>query len=506
MTAAAGAMSSEDQGLVNLRSKIDHIVVLMMENRSFDHMLGYLSLEGGRTDVDGLAEGMENTLADDGKKYAIHLAQGTTLLKAQDPCHAWDCVHKQLANDNAGFVQNYWDTRTPEAKAAKPRIVQPGNVMAYHNAEQLPVYDFLARNYCICDRWFCSIPAPTLPNRLYAVAGTSGGYKSGSASLFNLHTFVRHLDKAHADWCWYIHTLPPTVWVADPEYAIFHGGSIAWFQNTERWPWFHPTFLERAAQGNLPAVSWIDPHFVDVVPLGSNDDHPPTDLRAGQELVFRLYSALANSPAWDRTMLVITYDEHGGFYDHVSPATAAPPPPDERPDFRAYGPRVPAIVVSPWVEAGVVATWPDSDDKIVFDHTSLIKTILLRFCRQDDGTIPHMSARVDGANHLGHLLTAGSPRPAPDFQPLLDPLKAFRADRLDAHVALHQTGEAAAPADISDFQKELLAARESLVAGGALDRYFTSKGRQSLHGPLAPAVPGQEPPGHAPPPPPDLPH
>jgi phospholipase C len=496
-------MADVDVGLANLRSKIDHIVVLMLENRSFDHMLGYLSLTGGRDDIDGLKAGMSND--HEGKTFEIHPASGTTLNKSQDPCHAWDCVHTQLSDSNAHFVDNYWATRTPEALAERPRVVDPKNVMAYHTPAQLPVYDFLAQNFCVCDRWFCSVPGPTLPNRLYAIAGTSGGHKQGRASLFNLHTFVRHLDAAHADWCWFIHSAPPVVWVADPDYALFHGGSIAWFNHHEQWPWFHPTFMERAAKGTLPAVSWIEPLFVDVVgsAMPTNDDHPPSDIRAGQELVLRIYSALANSPAWDRTMLVITYDEHGGFYDHVNPAASAPPPQDDHAadGFNAYGPRVPAIIVSPWVKAASTAL-DASGEKLVLDHTSLIKTILERFCRRDDGTIPHMTTRVATANHLGAVLTADKPRPAPKYEHLLEPLKQFHADRLDAEIDLHITGiSAGAQPDLSDFQKELLAARESLVSGGAMERYFSN--RTSLHGPLAPAAPGQSPPGQAPPPPPE---
>jgi phospholipase C len=490
----------ESAALAALRSKVDHIVVLMLENRSFDHMLGYLSMPTanggrGRTDVDGLKPGMSNE--HDGKSYEVHPAQGTTLKKSQDPCHSWDCVHKQLSDNNAHFVDSYMATRPPEALTEKPRVVQPGNVMAYHTPEQLPVYDFLAENFCVCDRWFCSLPGPTLPNRLYSIAGTSGGYKAGSASLFHLKSFVRELDAAHADWSWFIHSLPPVVWVADPDYAVQHGGSIAWFDHHEPFPFFHPTFMQRAASGKLPAVSWIEPLFVDIVgnSLPTNDDHPPSDIRAGQELVLRIVNALANSPAWERTMLVITYDEHGGFYDHVNPATSAPPPADDLPEFRAYGPRVPAIVVSPWVAPRSTAV--AGGEKIVFDHTSLIKTILERFCRRDDGTIPHMGARVDAANHLGWVLTEDEPRDPPKLAQLLAPMKEFRGDALEALIQQHVDGTLGGLPDLSDFQKEMLAARESLVASGVLNRYFGA--RTSLHGPLAPVVPAA--PGPPAPPP-----
>jgi len=495
----------EATGLANLRSKIDHIVVLMLENRSFDHMLGYLSLTGGRDDVDGLQADMSNRWAEDGKEYKIVASQGTTLKKAQDPSHSWGSVHDQLKDGNAHFVDDYMKTRAPEAKRPPNQVAFPRNVMAYHTPDQVPVYDFLAENFCICDRWFCSVPGPTLPNRLYSIGGSSGGHKDGKPSLFNVHTFVRHLDKAHVSWSWFIHSPPPMVWVADPEYALFHGGSIAWFKNHEPWPWFHDTFMQRAANNKLPSVSWIEPLFVDVVgnAMPTNDDHPPSDIRAGQELVLSVYSALAHSEAWPRTMLVITYDEHGGFFDHVNPDKEVGKPKDDRAKdgFDAYGPRVPAIVVSPWVEPRTSARDPDGD-RIVFDHTSLIRTILERFCRHDDGSIPQMGARVNNANHLGHLLTRDAPRDPPAFDHVLAPLKEFRGDRLEAMVESHAEGLLKGAPDLSDFQKQLLTARESLVSGGAFNRYFSE--RTSLHGQLAPATPGQIPPGTAPPPPPEL--
>src|SRR6202030_2792052 len=115
----------------------------------------------------------------------------------------------------------------------------------------------------------------------------------------------------------------------------------------------HASFLDHAAEGDLPAVSWIDPIFVDLTfgPAGSNDDHPPSDLHAGQKLILEIFDAVIQSPAWGKMLLVITYDEHGGFHDHVPP----PPCQDDTPSMRKLGPRVPALVVSPWVGKRQVA-------------------------------------------------------------------------------------------------------------------------------------------------------
>ena len=171
------------------------------------------------------------------------------------------------------------------------------------------------------------------------------------------------------------------------------------------------------ATAPLPPVSWIDPAFTNFNPLGFpvNDDHPPADIKDGQDLVLAAYDALASSPQWEASLLVIVYDEHGGFYDHVPPPQAA----DDEPDmFGHYGVRVPAIIVSPWVEPRTVSS-------TVFDHTSIIKTILLRFCPQalsERQPTPARRAklgpqypglRVARASHLGELLTRSTPRPAP---------------------------------------------------------------------------------------------
>lgn len=157
------------------------------------------------------------------------------------------------------------------------------------------------------------------------------------------------------------------------------------------------SFLQLAKKGELPGLSWIDPDFA-AWPPGSksgNDDHPPSSVRQGQKLVGKIYNALQRSPKWDKTLFVVTYDEHGGFYDHVIPPKNAK---DRWAHLRRYGLRVPALVISPWVGKRVVS-------HEIFDHTSILKTILLRFCRRSNGSIPHMSKRVDAATPLSVLLT-----------------------------------------------------------------------------------------------------
>ncbi len=417
----------------------------MLENRSFDHMLGYLKLEGGNPDVDGLDAGMSNPHG--GKPFLVHRLQETVF--KNDPGHSSAAVEQQLSNDNGGFVTNYAE-RHPED--------DPGLIMGYHNGSDLPVYDHLARTFCVCDRWFCSVPGATWPNRLYAVAAQSPSKDNKRVPIYDLPAFVRHLDAAKVGWGWYAHDIA-TLRLTDGKYRVGHGSKFFWFDRTT---FLNPvSFLDHAASGDLPAVSWIDPNFVDfdlTGPKESNDDHPPSDVMAGQDLVLKLYNAVVNSPAWSKTLLVITYDEHGGFFDHVKPEQT----PDDKPSFRQYGVRVPALVVSPWVERGKIS-------HEVFDHTSIIKTILLRFCRRPDGTIPDMGARVTNAKQLGSLLTldaAREPTPVEAYQHLIERIAQWRAEVFRRQAMRQARGAAPSRREVTEFQLGIEKAKQRLRAEG----------------------------------------
>jgi phospholipase C len=442
--------------------QIEHIVVLMLENRSFDHMLGYLSLPaelGGRnrSDVDGLRGPATNFNVRDGTRYPIHhLAQTQFPGEAEDPDHSGASVDEQLRDGGQGFVDNF--ARISGARAEKLNVPapDPGIVMGFYDGDDLPVYDHLAAEYCVVDRWFSAVPGATWPNRLYALAGQAAGSRDDiSVPLYELPTFVRYLDEHDVSWHWYSFD-PATLRAVDPGYRLSnhdHFGFVdarklsfdeeAVGKLTEK-----GSFLDDVAGGNLPKVSWIDPRFKDLRVLGpdSNDDHPPSDVLAGQDLILTVYHALANVDAWQKTLLIITYDEHGGFYDHVPPPAAT----DDHPDFQRLGVRVPALLVSPLVAPGSSSTALLGGD-FHFDHTSIMKTIFTRFC-QVDGQIPRMSARAAAANHLGHLLVDGAPRAeVPDhsaaIQTLSDWRGAFIEDRFTA-----PTARVMPPHELTDFQ------------------------------------------------------
>ncbi len=351
--------------------------------------------------------------------------------------------------------------------------------MGYYDGADVPVYDHLAEEFAVCDRWFSSVPGATWPNRLYALCGRAASSRDDPPlyvpPLYRLPSFVRHLDAHHVSWRWYSFD-PATLRLADARYVLGHHRKFAYF-STAGLPWKTvlnvsvsakiACFLDDAARGTLPALSWIDPAFTSFNPLGFpvNDDHPAADIKDGQDLVLAVYDALAASPQWDCSLLVIVYDEHGGFFDHVPPPLAADDDPET---FGRYGVRVPAIVVSPWTE-------PRSVSSTVFDHTSIIKTVLLRFCpaalnypeqsggpgRLRAGHPQYPGMRVASANHLGEFLTRTAPRPAPPRDALLEHA-ATRAQEQATAADAAPGGPGTDSRPPNDLQKRILAATREL--------------------------------------------
>jgi phospholipase C len=372
---------------------IDHIVVLMMENRSFDHMLGYLKLKHG-SEVDGLT-GRETNPGDDGCPEKVR-----PLTSARSPTGAGNSsrdVAEQLEDSNQGFVRNY----LRQAAHADP----PGLVMGYYDESQVWAYDYLARTFVVCDRWFASVPGPTIPNRLFALTGSSDGEMDnpkGTRIYEGLRTVFDCLDQALGNraretrWGYYFHDLPMAVLLKQHLDELSPGSG----RRIRQWlfggaPRIRKidAFFEGARKGRLPAVSWIDPDFADIG--RSNDDHPPkSDVHAGQSLVACVYNALltGGSDLWTRTLLIVLHDEHGGFFDHVPPPPSGDPSPFDR-----LGGRIPAIVVSAWTPPGV--------DSVRRDHASMLRTILDRFAPTET-----LTPRVARAPSLAALLSLSSPR------------------------------------------------------------------------------------------------
>jgi phospholipase C len=362
---------------------IDTYVFMMMENRSYDHYLGARALEG--LGGNGLQASFSN-MNGNGEPVGIWPAtMDVGDLCIADPPHSWSSSRTQFNNGaNDGFVLAYESSHGPGANEC----------MAYMTRDNVPVHNALADAYTSCDAWFSSVLGPTLPNRMYWHAGTSNGATNNDEVLngaFEGVPSIHHrMNDSGIDWAYYYGDVPVLSVLEDLDLE----GKV------RRFKW---DFIDDAAAGRLPSVCYIDPGF------GTNDDHPPHHPLLGQQLISAVYTALATSPQWERCMLVITYDEHGGFYDHVPPPTV----PDDRAadGFDQLGFRVPAIVAGPYAKQGYVSS-------VQYDHTSALKHIQNVF-----GTEP-LNMRVSAANDLVDCidlerLEAGEPA-APVTMPAVD--------------------------------------------------------------------------------------
>lgn len=348
---------------------VEHIIVLMYENRSFDHFLGALKLVEGR-DVDGLDASMSNR----GRDGTAYTPQHTDESCVYDPPHSWGSSHDQFnGGANDGFVREYEDSGSP----------YPGEVMNYLDRTDLPITYALADAYAVCDRYFCSVMGPTWPNRHYGHAGTSGGMTSNDypSGGFTFPTVWQKLDEIGVPWKYYYTDVPFLGLYPNHLRAGFYG--------------FIDNFVDDCAKGILPPVCWIDPGFT------FNDHHPPHHVGLGEEFLALVYEALASSPLWEKCLLVVTFDEHGGFFDHVPPPTSAD---DHAADgFDQLGFRIPVLLIGPWVKQGVVSE--------VFDNTSWLKLV----CEKHG--IEPWTARIAAAASLEHGLdldrmARGEPLPA----------------------------------------------------------------------------------------------
>ncbi len=351
---------------------IDTIIVVIMENRSFDHMLGYLSLPGaGQMTVEGLR-------GDDAWLAAHANLQGAVAYRSERlertvqafADHGRAAIAVQIGTPAqgggpmGGFVKSY-------VEDTQPTPPDPRRVMGYYDAGAAPVFDFFARNFAVCDHWFAALPCGTQPNRLMAMAGESRLADNAGLLLPDQYLVYDWLSDHAVSWC-----------------AYQWGGFFPFFSLNSR---FLPKILtsltltpgggrfrryshfaaQWASDEDLPRVIFIEPEYGDGPHSDPNDDHPPTGISNGQAFLADIYTTLISNPArWARTMMVVTYDEHGGFFDHVPPLRIPAEAGGIR--FETTGVRVPAFVISPQVGAGQVFDRP-------LDHTSILQLFDDRF-------------------------------------------------------------------------------------------------------------------------------
>jgi phospholipase C len=340
-TLVAEAAAKQRAALPSPRNlPIDTFVVLMMENRSFDHYLGWLP------GADGQQAGL--TYADaTGKQFSTHRLsdfQGCSFL---DPDHSWEGGRVQL---DGGKVDGFLRAKSDEF------------AIGYYAENDLPFIPAAARAFTTYDRFFCSLLGSTYPNREYMHAAQSYGMIDNSLPSppgFPDTTIFNALSKKGVSNRYFFTDIPVSALWGVP--GLSRTGQVQ-------------EFYERCAQGNLPAVSFVDPAFNDEDSGTSGDEHPHGDVRTGQAFMADVVHAFMESPQWERGALFIIYDEWGGFFDHVRP----PRVPDDRSspdinqDFGQMGFRVPAVAISPWVRRGHV-------DHTIYGFESILKLIEYRF-------------------------------------------------------------------------------------------------------------------------------
>src|SRR5579864_8580782 len=403
--------------------KLQHIVVLMMENRSFDHMLG--SLKAVNPKIDGYVDGDPFTNPDTTNNPVKPQAKAEFQAQLQpDPDHHFPAVDLQIYGGDKsadrkpnmqGFVKSYFNQQGDVGHSQK--------IMYYFKQSDLPVLTTLAREFAVFNRWFASIPGPTICNRAFAHYGTSFGRVDLNPiyppeTIKSVYTRLISATPKRTAKVYYYDTTSSTMEVANL------------LQNQPELFGTYSQFLDDCAKGTLPDYSFIEPNYSDhETDSGeeiANDQHPDHNIQAGESFIASVYQAIKNNPdLWQSTALLITYDEHGGIFDHV-------PPPDCPKDkftadgnatgtgvafeFNRLGVRVPSILISPWIPKGAVV------DR-VFDHASIPATITKFFLGQysprspreinADVFIEPNAGPVDAARNLLSLSTMRTD--CPDF-------------------------------------------------------------------------------------------
>jgi phospholipase C len=388
----------------------------MLENRSYDHLLGFLPAGEGLT-------GKEYNLVDpaDPQSEAVYVSDSSGYITLPNPSHDVVSVEKQEFGEvgkivtpapMSGFVKMQVETANGDVGLGK-------EIMQCFDPGKIPALSTLAHEFVLCDHWHASVPGPTWPNRFFAHAGTSDGVCSDDARhLYNMKTIFDSLAENGYTWNVYYGDIPQSI-------VLQHEGN-----RSGHFKMFHKLF-EDLENSELAAYSFIEPRFIDFLSWKATDQHPPHDVRLGEYLIAEVYDALVLSPYWEKSLLVVLYDEHGGFYDHVPPPNKVPNPDGKvslNPpfDFTRLGVRVPAVLVSPWVGKGQV-------DSTLYEHASIPATLRLLF------DLPQaLTARDQAANTFEKNLSQEKPRvDTPAFLPV--PGDAGEANRLrkllheDAH-------------------------------------------------------------------------
>ena len=392
---------------------IDHFVVLMLENRSFDQMLGFLYTENGNVSPLGHAyaglTGKEFNFDSQGNPVHVFKIKASDpyayFMPGADPGEGYFNTNSQLFSNhiapnppvpanNDGFVKNFEYSLGWE-KTSKWSIL-PGttgnSIMGMFTPKMLPVLSTLAKNYAVCDHWYCSAPTETLPNRAFLAMATSQGRLTDKDKVYTAPTIFKQLSKSNKTWSIYGYDKAP---LSRGSYTdITHAANSHFGLFTD--------FKQAVDDNTLANYVFLEPQWG----KGGNSQHPNYNVAHGEEFILQVYNTLRNSKLWEKTMLIIVYDEHGGCYDHVAPPENASAPDNTIGqfgfDFRRFGVRVPAVLISPYIQAGTVYRVPT--DSTPLDHTSILKTLEQRF------NIAPLSKRDAAAPGFADVLTLDTAR------------------------------------------------------------------------------------------------
>ena len=391
-------------------NSIKTIVIVMMENRSFDHMLGYLSLPPfNRADVDGQSldqDWLKKFTNFDGGA-AIQPFRSTdphTMPDDFDPPHERSNIAAQIdPRQDDSFPLNGFVSAIPLKVSTDPTVRKL--VMSYFGATEAPTNDFFAKNFTICDRWFCSLPAGTQPNRLMSMSGFSM-IDVNQTPLPDQELVYDWLNARKISWRVYHQEIPFFALMPKWLPSILFNDKFRCFEQME-------SDLRNTPPNQLPQVIFVEPTYQDAPHTGtSTDDHAPAGISDGQEFLMEVYKAVTASPSfWKSALMIVDYDEHGGFFDHVPPPLVPTNPPDGAKwttPFDSLGVRTPAFVISPFVQRGGVS-------HNLFDHTSVLKLLGEKF--GNGSYSPEVDSRPVGC--ISHALDFSSPIiPAPAPPPL----------------------------------------------------------------------------------------
>jgi phospholipase C len=363
---AGGGLSTRISSAAD--DRIKHVVVLMLENRSFDQMLG--AMVKVKSSIDGirLSEAPHSNTDTSGTKYEQMPGARYVAPASQDPPHEHESVLDQIGAPTSpmtGFVADFLK-KYPKATRA-----QVTDVMAYFDVDAkdpskdtLPALHTLARHFAVCDAWHSSVPGPTWQNRFFAHSGTSLGHVEMPSAkefwkirMYYQPTVYDAMTDAGVRWKIYYDGIPQ---------SIVMTRLLTRFLTKRGFAPMDDFYTDTKDADSFPEYSFIEPRYFGKI---ENDQHPPAHVLQGEALIANVYNAIrANPKLWESTLLVVTYDEHGGFYDHVyPPKTVAPDTYTTEWSFDQLGVRVPTILVSPWLDSGVVKT--------PLEHTSILRYV-----------------------------------------------------------------------------------------------------------------------------------